>query len=58
MKTDKKMMNMTRILAQESMMKDVKKKKKNLPMLEFKVLYTWGNIIRVFEPFISFLSIT
>ena len=46
MKTDKKMMNMTRILAQESMMKDVKKK--NLPMLEFKVLYTWGNIIRVF----------
>ena len=48
MKTDKKMMNMTRILAQESMMKDVKKKKKNLPMLEFKVLYTWGNIIRVF----------
>ena len=31
---------------------------KNLPMLELNVLHTWGNIIRVFEPFISFLSIT
>ena len=38
MKTNDKMMNMTRILAQESMMEDVEK---NLPMLEFKVLHTW-----------------
>ena len=30
---------------------------KNLPILEFKVLHTWGNIIRVFVPFISFFSI-
>ena len=26
---------------------DERREKKNLPMLEFKVLYTWGNIIRV-----------
>ena len=44
MKTNEKMMNMTRILAQESTVEDVKK---NLPMLEFKLLHTWGNIIRV-----------
>ena len=48
MKTNEKMMNMTRILARVN----DGRSGKNLPMLEYKVYH------KGFEPFISFLSIT
>ena len=59
MKTNEKMMNMMRILAQESMLEDVKKiiKNKNFQCLNLKYCIL-GKYHKGFEPFISFLSIT
>ena len=56
MKTNEKMMSMTNMMSMT--MKRVNDRGCGKIFQCFRVLHTWGNIIRVFEPFISFLSIT